>query len=66
MNWLDGWISGLVDAKVENSVACHRISGNREVCVNEGQRLVFARDRAFKFINDRHIAFWVNVNDKDA
>ena len=66
MNWLDGWTSGLVDAKVENSVACHRIPGNREVWVKEGQRLVFARDRMFESINDCHIAFGVDVNEKDA
>ena len=54
-----------MDAKVENSVACHRIPKIREVCVNEGQRPAFAGERTFESGNDCHIAFGMDVNEKD-
>ena len=66
VDWLNSCTGGLVDAEVKGSITCHRIPEIREIGVDEGQRPTFARDGAFKSINDRHIAFWVNVNDKDA
>ena len=62
VNWLDNWASGLVDAKVKNSVTYYKIPQIRKVGVNEGQRPTYARNRAFESINDYHIAFGVYVN----
>ena len=55
-----------MDAKVKDSVACHRIPEIRGIRIDEGQRPTFARDRTSESINNCHIAFGVDVNEKDA